>query len=203
MFSDDENEKLPSETDPGDVGETQQMDQKPASKAKKKKAADEWQTVVGTPRAPKSASPSPAPSEPAPAEPAAPTPSAPPSTPPPTPPPMPPSAERTVVEPMGGSGAGGSISAPPPPMPKPAPSAIPASEMPRPAGSMPAGSPAIEAGAPQGGLGGMLANIGIKDQNTQRIVLIGGGAVLLFCCACPCLLYVGNLALGLTASGGF
>lgn len=202
MFSDEENEKMPSETDPGDVGETQQMDQKPESKAKKKKAADEWQTVVGTPRAPKSASPSPTPSAPPPAEPAAPEPP-PPPTPPPAPPPMPPSAERTVVEPLSGPGAGGSISAPPPPMPRPVPSSPPPNEMPRPASSMPAGSPSIQPSAPQGGIGGILSNIGIKDPNTQRIVLIGGGAAFLLCCACPCVLYVANLAFGLTSSGGF
>ncbi len=34
----------------------------------------------------------------------------------------------------------------------------------------------------------LLGKIGIKDEKTQRIVLIGGGSVLFLCCACSCAL---------------
>jgi hypothetical protein len=35
-------------------------------------------------------------------------------------------------------------------------------------------------------LGSTLANMGIKDEQTQKIVLFGGGGLLLFCCLCSC-----------------
>jgi hypothetical protein len=35
-------------------------------------------------------------------------------------------------------------------------------------------------------LGGMLANMGVKDEKTQKIIVYAGGGVIALCCLCSC-----------------
>ena len=68
----------------------------------------------------------------------------------------------------------------------------PAATMPA-AGSMGAGAsaPAVSAPAATGGssvpLGGVLENIGVSDERTQKIIVYGCGALIALSCACSCI----------------
>lgn len=66
---------------------------------------------------------------------------------------------------------------------RPVEAAPKAASMPSP--SVPAASEGIPA-AGSGGVKGLFEKAGIKDENTQRWVLIGGGVLVFLCCACAC-----------------
>lgn len=52
----------------------------------------------------------------------------------------------------------------------------------------------------KGGFGSFLSNFGIEDPKTQQLVLIIGGAAILLCCACACLVLGVPFLGGLIAS---
>ncbi len=80
----------------------------------------------------------------------------------------------------------------------PAPSPMEATMMDAPSTSAtvaPASTSAASPGAPMvdsvsGGssvpLGGMLANMGVKDEKTQKIIVYAGGGLVALCCLCSC-----------------
>jgi hypothetical protein len=178
----DENELADSGAGSGDdMGRTQQMSDPPLQEdePKKEKKPGDWVTVempkVSKAAATKPPDVTPVPSVSGTVEPASPPPSA------------GGSVDRTMLETPGASDAS---TPPPPPIMAPSASSMP------PASERPAAAP-MQSPPPQGGVGGMLSNIGIKDPQTQKIALAGGAAVFLLCCACPCVLYIGNLALSM------
>jgi hypothetical protein len=177
----DENDEMKSGA--GDPGETMNMGSGESAGASmeppQEKKPGDWVTVE-MPKAPRPASsPPPAASTP--------TPSAPPQS----------DSERTMLEGSGGT-------------PKsPAPAYTPSASQSGPTGSSSfggssqpgmVGTPPMQDSGSQGM--GWMANLGIKDPRTQKIVLgVVGGAIFL-CCACACLTFIVPLVLN-SGSGSF
>ena len=98
-----------------------------------------------------------------------------------------------ITMPMQAAKKDSPVAAPSEPAPKAAPPAsAPPAAPPTAQAPVPATTPATSASMPSsgGGVGSFLSNFGINDPNTQKIVLFGGGGLILLCCACGCIAIV-------------
>lgn len=51
-----------------------------------------------------------------------------------------------------------------------------------------------------GPVGDLLANMGVKERQTQQIITFSAIGVITLCCICPCVFWVGSMALGALGS---